>query len=133
MINKSCLTVFLAAVFTVGSSSAKENIGQKPVHKGNVVKNASLRITAPCNEPTAQTDLQINNVRARIFSAGDMWWNLVDGANSKAEYEIPKGTGKTSLFAGSVWIGGYDATGNLKVAGQTYRQSDANDVCREEI
>ena len=127
MINKSCLTVFLVSAITVGSVTAKENIGQKPVHKGNVVKNTSLRITAPCNEPTAQTDLQINNVRARIFSAGDMWWNLVDGANSKAEYEIPKGTGKTSLFAGSVWIGGYDATGNLKVAGQTYRQSDAND------
>ncbi|HRE24805.1 MAG TPA: hypothetical protein PLO98_11095, partial [Bacteroidia bacterium] len=84
MINKSCLTVFLVSVITVGSVTAKENIGQKPVHKGNVVKNTSLRITAPCNEPTAQTDLQINNVRARIFSAGDMWWNLVDGANSKA-------------------------------------------------
>ena len=69
MINKSCLTVFLAAAIAVGSASAKENIGQKPVHKGNVVKNSSLRITAPCNEPTAQTDLQINNVRARVFSA----------------------------------------------------------------
>jgi hypothetical protein len=127
MINKSCLTIFLAALCSTATVTAKENIGQKPRNKSVAGSNPSLRITAPCNEPTAQTDLQINNVRARIFSAGDMWWNLVEGNGSKAEYEVPKGTGKTSLFAGSVWIGGYDATGNLKVAGQTYRQQDAND------
>src|SRR5690606_11107753 len=33
---------------------------------------------------------------------------------------------KNSLFAGSVWIGGYDNQGQLKVAAQTYRQ-DGND------
>ncbi|HNR48897.1 MAG TPA: hypothetical protein PKN14_06575 [Bacteroidia bacterium] len=126
MVNKRYLSAFLALTIASGSSIARENIGQKPKNTAKVITNSSLRVTAPCNEPTAQTDLQINNVRARIFSAGDMWWDLNESAGT-AQYEIPKGTGKTSLFAGSVWIGGYDATGNLKVAGQTYRQQDAND------
>jgi hypothetical protein len=36
---------------------------------------------------------------------------------------VPKGSRKNALFAGSVWIGGYDQQGQLKVAAQTYRQS----------
>ena len=46
-----------------------------------------------------------------------MWWNLSD-----VQYEIPKGSGLNSLF-GSLWIGGVDAGGQLKVASaMTYRQ-----------
>ena len=47
-----------------------------------------------------------------------MWWDLNNG-----RYEIPQGSGKHSMFAGALWIGGLDDQGNLKVAGQTYRQS----------
>ena len=47
-----------------------------------------------------------------------MWWNLSDG-----KYEIPKNSGKHSMFAGSLWIGGLDDDDQLKVAAQTYRQS----------
>lgn len=79
-----------------------------------------------CAEPTAMVDLDINNVRASIFAGGDMWWNLVD-ANPQSKYEVPKGSGKTCLFAGSVWIGAYDNAGNIKVAAQSYRQSNSND------
>ena len=48
-----------------------------------------------------------------------MWW---DGVGA-AQYEVPKGSGKNSLFAGALWIGGIDAGGNLRMAAQTYRQS----------
>jgi hypothetical protein len=71
-----------------------------------------------CNPPTAQAELDINNVRTTILVGGDMWWDLVN-----AKYEIPKGSGKSSLFAGSLWIGGIDDGGQIKVAGQTYRQT----------
>ena len=54
------------------------------------------------------------------MTGGDMWW---DNGTSEARYEVPKGSRKNSLFAGSVWIGGYDQQGQLKVAAQTYRQS----------
>ena len=49
--------------------------------------------------PQAQSDLNINNVRARILGGGDMWWDLND-----ARYEVPKGGGKHSMFAGALWL-----------------------------
>ncbi|MBK7968925.1 MAG: hypothetical protein IPK08_08305 [Bacteroidetes bacterium] len=71
-----------------------------------------------CAPTTAQSDLDINNVRTTILVGGDMWWDL-----TSPKYEIPKGSNKHSLYAGSLWIGGIDAGGQIKVAAQTYRQS----------
>lgn len=81
------------------------------------------RLSAGCAIAKAQSDLDINNVRARIFSCGDMWWDL----SNTAKYEVPKVTqaGQVSIcsmFAGSLWIGGTE-NGNLKIAAMTYRQS----------
>src|SRR5881398_3568311 len=76
-------------------------------------------VMAGCTPSTAKTDLDINNVRTLIFINGDMWWDLV----GTATYEIPKGSGKHSLFAGAIWCGGLDHnSGALKVAAQLYRQ-----------
>lgn len=73
-----------------------------------------------CVTPSAQFDMDINNVRARLLTGGDLWWNL-----SEARYQVPKsdGTGASlnALFAGAIWITGYDAGGNLKCAAQRYR------------
>jgi hypothetical protein len=81
-------------------------------------QNPGLRsVMSDCAPATAQADLDINNVRAAILNGGDMWWDFMRG-----QYEIPKGGGVTSLFAGSLWIGGIDAGNNLKVAAMTYRQ-----------
>lgn len=79
--------------------------------------------TAGCLPATAQVDIDVNNVRARILNGGDMWWDL----NSVARYEIPKvtdlsGIRKNALFAGAIWVGGVDVGGNLKMAAMTYRQ-----------
>ncbi len=82
---------------------------------------AHLKTTAAgCQPATAAIDLDINNIRARLMTGGDMWWNL---GTQVAAYEIPKGSGKSSQFAASCWIGGFDQQGQLKVAGQTYRQN----------
>jgi len=83
-------------------------------------KRGQLKTTASCRPAEAAIDLDINNVRARLMTGGDMWW---DNGTSEARYEIPKGSRKNSLFAGSVWIGGYDEQKQLKVAAQTYRQT----------
>jgi hypothetical protein len=73
-----------------------------------------------CVSPQSQFDLEINNVRARLLTGGDLWWNL-----SEARYEVPKGSGTgitlNAIFAGAIWISGFDAGGNLKVAAQRYR------------
>jgi hypothetical protein len=86
-------------------------------------KKAILKTAAGCNPATAVIDLDINNVRARLMTGGDMWWNQ---GISQAAYEIPKGSKKNSLFAGSVWVGGFTTDKVLKVCAQTYR-SQGND------
>ncbi len=83
-------------------------------------RRGQLKTTASCRPAEASIDLDINNVRARLMTGGDMWW---DNGTSEARYEIPKGSRKNSLFAGSVWIGGVDEQNQLKVAAQTYRQT----------
>jgi len=103
--------IFLGAVFT---ADAVENVGG-PGHR--VVAPAHEKATT-CSPGEAQTDLDINNVRARILTSGDMWWDLIS-----ARYEVPKGGNIFSSFAGSIWIGGLDAGGQLKVAAMTYRQT----------
>ncbi len=109
----------LAVALLAQPVSARENIGMTGRHA------AGYRTLAnDCNDATAQVDLDINNVRARLLGAGDFWWDL-----NNARYVVPKvdpSTGEvevSSLFAGALWLGGIDAGGQLKIAAQTYRQS----------
>jgi len=81
-------------------------------------KNTNKVGAETCSPATGSTDLNINNVRTRINTGGDMWWDLID----VAKYEIPKGSKKTSMFSAALWIGGVDANGQLKVAALRYRQ-----------
>lgn len=82
--------------------------------------NGSYR--ASCSEASAQTDLSINNVRARLLNGGDMWWDFSDGRYVVPN--VPAGqTAVSSLYAGAVWLGGFDDGGNLKLAAQTYRSA----------
>lgn len=74
-----------------------------------------------CKAPTSRIDLEINNVRATILNGGDMWWDL-----DAAKYEVPVGSGKHSIFAGSIMIGGIDETGNLKMAALTHRSGGSD-------
>jgi hypothetical protein len=111
--------VVLMGLLGAGSTvTARENVGAKK-------PSTQLKSTAAgCQPANSSIDLDVNNVRARLMTGGDMWWN--QGGASNAAYEIPKGSGKHSQFAASCWIGGYDQQGQLKVAAQTYRQ-DGND------
>ncbi|MDA8857903.1 T9SS C-terminal target domain-containing protein, partial [Flavobacteriales bacterium] len=95
---------------------AKENVPNP-----GVTSVVNTRVAAGCNPSKSKTDLDVNNVRTTIMGGGDMWWDLAD-----AQYEIPKGSKKNSMFAGALWIGGVDDGGQLKVAAMTYRQ-DGND------
>ncbi len=61
--------------------------------------------------------LEINNVRTRINTGGDMWWDF-----EVAQYEVPKGSKQMSMFSAALWIGGLDANGQLKMAALRYRQ-----------
>jgi hypothetical protein len=63
-------------------------------------------------------NLDINDVKALMLTGGDMHWDL-----TSSKYEVPKNSGKHSVYASAFWIGGMDASGQLHVAGQTYRQT----------
>ncbi len=109
-----CTALLLAGI----GSSAKESVNAP----GKTNSRVSFKTeVGDCVSPAAQFDMDINNVRARLLTGGDMWWNF-----SEAKYEVPKGDGTTppltAIFAGAIWISGKDAGGNLKIAAQTYRQ-----------
>src|SRR6478672_10647257 len=111
----------LSSVAILGLAATTEVSYAKPTVGIENGRRSTLKATAAdCNPATATTDLDINNVRARLMTGGDMWW---DRGTGTAKYEVPKGSGKSSLFAGSVWVGGMGEDNILKVAAQTYRQN----------
>lgn len=76
-----------------------------------------------CSPGTAETELAVNNVRARLRNGGDMWW---DG--TRARYIVPaagiSGVEVSALFAGGIWLGGKDgpsAGAPIITAVATYR------------
>ncbi|MDW8301181.1 MAG: YCF48-related protein [Bacteroidia bacterium] len=120
LIYLNCSKVLILAVLLLisGSIVARENIGER----GKTSKNQ--RTSGGCAAPTSFAQLDINNVRTTLMNGGDMWWDLV----GNPRYEVPKNntpgaTPKHALFAGAIWIGGYDGGGQLRLAAQTYRQT----------
>lgn len=127
MIKNTYKTLLLASLsgfcllLNIETSSARfytgPNQGPKPTR-------SAMKVAAGCDAPKSQIDIDVNNVRARILNGGDMWWDIFGGGNAK--YEIPKvEPGLRSVhasFASALWFGGVDDGGQLKTAGQTYRQ-----------
>ncbi len=106
--------VFLAFVsmLIVNVSYAEKYLGEINKPKPTIKQTKA----EPCKPATGSTDLDINNVRARINTGGDMWWDF-----TQAKYEIPRGSRKTSMFAAALWIGGLDINKQLKLAAQRFR------------
>ncbi|MFK7946234.1 MAG: hypothetical protein AB8G11_01500 [Saprospiraceae bacterium] len=120
---KTWLVMFVLSGFAL-AVNAKEYVPEggtaNPTNNTSTSTTASYR--ADCGDAQAQTDLNINNVRARLLNGGDMWWDLNDGRYIIPN--VPPGQEAVSaLFAGAVWLGGFDDGGNLKLAAQTYRQT----------
>ncbi|RLD37347.1 MAG: T9SS C-terminal target domain-containing protein [Bacteroidetes bacterium] len=74
---------------------------------------------AGCSAAAGFRYLNVNNVRARINTGGDMWWDLTNFS----QYFIPANGNATSLYAGSLWIGGLDVNDQLKLAALRFRGS----------
>lgn len=118
----------LVMAITLGGflgAEAREDLSVQPRTQQNN-RQFIARVASNCTPPSARINLDINNVRALILRGNDMWWD--QGGSSNARYEVPKLDDPTlpkkhSLFAGSIWIGGIDQVGTLKVAAQTYRQT----------
>ena len=113
---KRVYLLLLSAAFTL-PLSAREVQGASE-NSGSANTGSMKTVEELCQPSKAQSDLSINNVRATILGGGDMWWDL-----NTARYEVPKGSNKHSMFAGSLWLGGVDEGNQLKLAAMTYRQS----------
>jgi len=69
ILNKSLLLLGLILISS-WQLSAREIIGFEG-------KSHDLAKTASdCQAATAQTELNINNVRTRLLAGGDLWWDL---------------------------------------------------------
>ncbi|NCA75675.1 MAG: T9SS C-terminal target domain-containing protein [Alphaproteobacteria bacterium] len=91
------------------------------VHKASGKSTNTLKETAAgCASGSTYKYLDINNVRTLCYSYGNGWFL------ENAEYEIPKGSKKTSMFSFSLWIGGIDINNNLKLAAYRYGQGTSN-------
>ena len=89
------------------------------LYVGDPVKKATAsRKAADCMPASGSSQLNVNNVRAYIETAGSMWFN-----NSKAQYFVPSGQLASSMFAAALWIGGMDKAGQLKLAAIRFQQS----------
>lgn len=64
----------------------------------------------------AQSDLDVNNVSARISVNGNHFWDH----QAISYYQIPKGSQKTTLFTNTFWIGGKDSVGQLHLSAERY-------------
>lgn len=107
--------IVTALLLALGSAQAREYKYEN--NKSNKRGGSDGQVAADCSPATAATELDINNTRALIQSGGDMWWDF-----NRARYEIPAGSEKTSLFAGSLWLAGQDVSGQFKVAALRFRQ-----------
>ena len=75
--------IIFVSLLTVSTLTARE-VQMKNTKQGSNLKQT----TAGCAPASAYDWLDINNVRARINTGGDMWWDLPGGVGSK--YFIPK-------------------------------------------
>ncbi|MBK0401748.1 T9SS type A sorting domain-containing protein [Adhaeribacter sp. BT258] len=69
----------------------------------------------------ANEKLDVSNIKPHILTGGDAFTDLMN-----ARFEVPRGSGKHTIYAGALWIGGKDHSGQLYVSQQTYRQGSIN-------
>lgn len=116
------LSLLALGIFTVANAHVDPN---KEHARPNNRDNNTVNFREDCDNAVLQIDQAINNVRARLTTGGDVWWDGNDG-----RYVVPKvpaGVPEvSSIFAGAVWLGGLDPAGNLKVAAQTYGRAGGN-------
>ena len=123
-IYKLLLVVVLA--FAVGGAV----FGRHPDNYQSGRSTKQVKYRDVCANSESAIDQRINNVRARLLGGGDCWWNPSsrDGRYIVPKVDLSSGQAEVSaLYAGAVWIGGFDDFDNLKLACQDYRSSTNQD------
>ncbi|MEM8584975.1 MAG: hypothetical protein AAGF87_11930 [Bacteroidota bacterium] len=118
------LTAMLLCLLTqLGHAHIGPRQGASAANQDN--NSTQINFRSDCANAVEVREQAINNVRARLTTGGDVWWNGADG-----RYVVPKvpsGVDEvSSLFAGAVWLGGVDNGGNTRIAAQQYGRPDGN-------
>src|SRR6188768_426699 len=92
----------LTLTFCIVTTFAQPYAGKKQQVVVKATRGAS------CAPPNKTTYLELNNVRAMVHTAGNLW--QVPGQNF-SQYEIPKNSGIMALFTSALWLGGTDVNG----------------------
>ena len=104
---------FIAFIYLLSSLAL---FGQS--YQGNHTVHTKPAKAAGCAPPTTTSFLELNNVRAMVHTAGNLW--QIPGQNF-SQYEVPKNSGIMALFTAALWLGGTDVNNQLKLAALRYR------------
>lgn len=74
-----------------------------------------IRLSA---QTVAYDSIDINNINARINANGNLFWDFI----GTAKFEVPKGSGKHTIFNSTLWLAGLDSIDTLHVAAERYEQ-----------
>ncbi|MFC2132236.1 T9SS C-terminal target domain-containing protein [Bacteroidota bacterium] len=113
---RKILIISIIWAFFAGSLFAEEN---KNAAKSTSGSSTFKSLAAPCARGNTITYLSFNNVNTPIHLTGTLWTD----PDGQSGYEIPKGSGLTSLYAGGIWIAGTDVNEQLKVAAVTFNST----------
>lgn len=84
----------------------------------NTMKKIALSITflLNCSILFAQYDsLNINNINARFYPDGGMF-----NGDGQPRFEVPKGSGKHSIYGARLWVGGLDVANQVHLSAEKY-------------
>jgi len=86
------------------------------------MKKTLLFVLAAClpGAIAAQSNfVDVNNMKTTVFPNGALFYS-----GTGVGLEVPKGSGKTTVFAANIWVGGYDRQQQLHMAAQAYGQAN---------
>jgi hypothetical protein len=87
-----------------------------------------LGVHAQCTG-AAYARLDVNKVSAQSNNSAQQYLSYINGGAYTTEYEVPKGSGKHTLFAASFWMGGLDPTGQLHLSASMYPEEGSEYYC----
>ena len=114
----SKISLLLLIVAFLGASAARADDPKKKTQpyddKAERTEFSSAKV-GNCNLGSASKDLDQNNIRARLYNNGHLFWK-----GSGNVYTVPKGGEANSIFASGIWIGGLAGGSELRFAGTAY-------------
>ena len=113
---------FAVALFVAGQASAFETIGK--TKSGSPSKDPEPHTKgANCGPASYRKTMSFNDVSAQLETGGLLFR---DRANNVGTYRIPKTSQVVAIYAASLWMGGTDVNGQLKLAAVRFR-TEGND------